>query len=330
LPELSNVETSFQAGRPEVDIEIDKAQAARYSLRSDTIGTQIKNVLAGTDLGEVEDKGEYISIMLRNPKVAVGMLQDVILVAPSGLHLPLNDVARLVRTESPREIIRNNQTRVAEVRAQLAGKTPFDRTIARVKEAIKDTVLPENYSMSIAGEEILRRESFKNLKFALLLAIILVYMVMAAQFESLLHPLIVLLTIPFAGVGAIFLMLIMGIPFNIMSIIGLIMLAGIAVSNSIVLVDMINQSRRAGMSIDEAIVFAGRNRIRPILMTSLTTILALLPFILGVGAGSSLRAPMAVAVTGGLISSTIMTLVVIPAVYRLLGRRRPEPGAPRP
>ena len=184
--------------------------------------------------------------------------------------------------------------------------------------------------MSIAGEEILRRESFKNLKFALLLAIILVYMVMAAQFESLLHPLIVLLTIPFAGVGAIFLMLIMGVPFNIMSIIGLIMLAGIAVSNSIVLVDMINQSRRAGMSIDEAIVFAGRNRIRPILMTSLTTILALLPFILGVGAGSSLRAPMAVAVTGGLISSTIMTLVVIPAVYRLLGRRRAEGGAIHP
>ena len=330
LPELANVETSFQAGRPEVDINIDKAQAARYSLRSDTIGTQIKNVLAGTDLGEVEDKGEYISIMLRNPKVAVSMLQDLVLVAPSGLHLPLSDVAQLVKTASPREIIRNNQTRVAQVQAQLAGKTPFDRVISLVRESIRDTALPENYSMSIAGEEILRRESFKNLKFALLLAIILVYMVMAAQFESLLHPLIVLFTIPFAGVGAIFLMLAMRVPFNIMSIIGLIMLAGIAVSNSIVLVDMINQSRRAGMSIDEAIVFAGRNRIRPILMTSLTTILALLPFILGVGAGASLRAPMAVAVTGGLISSTIMTLVVIPAVYRLLGRRRSEGGAARP
>jgi HAE1 family hydrophobic/amphiphilic exporter-1 len=330
LPELANVETSFQAGRPEVDIQVDKAQAARYGLRSDTIGNQIKNVLAGSDLGEIEDKGEYVKIMLRNPKVSVGQLQDIVLVAPSGLHLPLSDVAKLVRTESPREIIRSNQTRVAEVRAQLAGKVPFDRIITRVKESIKDTALPEGYVMSIAGEELLRRESFKNLKFALLLAIILVYMVMAAQFESLLHPLIVLLTIPFAGVGAIFLMLIMRVPFNIMSIIGLIMLAGIAVSNSIVLVDMINQSRRAGMSIDEAIVFAGRNRIRPILMTSLTTILALLPFILGVGAGSSLRAPMAVAVTGGLISSTIMTLVVIPAVYRLLGRKSPAAGAAHP
>ena len=330
LPGLAGVETSFQAGRPEIDILVDKAQAARYSLRTDTIGNQVKTGLAATSLGEVEDKGEYIKIMLRSPKVSVAKLQDIVLTASSGLRIPLSDVARLVRTESPREIIRANQTRVAEVRARLAGAEPFDRTIARVREAIKDTALPEGYLMSIAGEELLRRESFKNLKFALLLAIILVYMVMAAQFESLIHPFIVLLTIPFAGVGAIFLMLIMRVPFNIMSIIGLIMLAGIAVSNSIVLVDMINQSRRAGMPIDEAIVFAGRNRIRPILMTSLTTILALLPFILGVGAGSSLRTPMAVAVTGGLISSTIMTLVVIPVVYRLLGSRSPAREARRP
>jgi len=326
LPELANVETSFQAGRPEIDIQVDKALAARYSLRTDTIGNQIKAVLAGSDLGELEDKGEYVKIMLRNPKMSVGKLQDLVLVASSGLRLPLSDVAKLVRTESPREIIRSNQTRVAEVRAQLAGPAPFDRIVARVKEAIKDTALPEGYLMSITGEELLRRDSFKNLKFALLLAIILVYMVMAAQFESLIHPLIVILTIPLAGVGAIFLMLVLGVPFSIMSIIGLIMLAGIAVSNSIVLVDMINQNRRAGMPIDEAIIFAGRHRIRPILMMSLTTILALLPFILGVGAGSSLRAPMAVAVTGGLISSTIMTLVVIPAVYRVFGKRSLAPG----
>jgi len=321
LPELANVETSFQSGRPEIDIEVDKAQAARYSLRADTIGNQVKAVLAGSDLGELEDKGEYVKIMLRNPKVSVGQLEDLVLVAASGLRLSLSDVAKLVRTESPREIIRNNQTRVAEVRAQIAGRMPFDRIVGRVKDAVKATVLPEGYLLSITGEELLRRESFKNLKFALLLAIVLVYMVMAAQFESLIHPLVVLLTIPLAGVGAVFLMLILGVPFNIMSIIGLIMLAGIAVNNAIVLVDMINQNRRAGMALDEAIVFAGRNRIRPILMTSLTTILALLPMIVGIGEGASLRSPMAVAVTGGLISSTALTLVVIPAVYRLLGKR---------
>ncbi|MBN1939750.1 MAG: efflux RND transporter permease subunit, partial [Candidatus Aminicenantes bacterium] len=178
----------------------------------------------------------------------------------------------------------------------------------------------------LAGEELLRRESFKNLEFALLLAIVLVYMVMAAQFESLLHPFIVLLTIPLAGVGAVGLLLALGLPFNIMSIIGLIMLAGIAVNDSIILVDMINRNRRSGMELEEAIVFAGRMRIRPILMTSATTILALVPLAVGLGAGASLRAPMAVAVIGGLTTSTILTLVVIPAVYRILGSRRISGG----
>jgi HAE1 family hydrophobic/amphiphilic exporter-1 len=321
LPGLANVETSFQAGRPEVDIEVDKAQASRYGLRADTIGNQVKSVLSGSDLGELEEGGEYLKIMLRNPKVAVGQLQDIVLNGSGGLRVPLSEVAHLVKTESPREISRRNQTRVAEVRAQLAGGQAFDRVIARVREAIRDTALPEGYLISITGEELLRRESFKNLKFALLLAIVLVYMVMAAQFESLLHPFIVLLTIPLAGVGSVALMLAAGVPFNIMSIIGLIMLAGIAVNNAIILVDLINQSRRSGMDLDEAIVYAGRMRIRPILMTSLTTILALCPLMLGIGEGASLRAPMAVAVTGGLVSSTALTLVVIPAVYRIIGRR---------
>ena len=323
LSALTNVETSFQAGRPEIDIEIDKAQASRSGLRADTIGTQIKNVLSGSELGEMEDGGEYVKIMLRNPKVSVNRLNEIVLNGASGLRLPLGDVARLVKTESPREIIRRNQTRVAEVRAQLSGDVSFDQVMARVQAKIKDTVLPEGYGMTLAGEEVLRRESFKNLKFALLLAIVLVYMVMAAQFESLIHPLIVLLTIPLAGVGSVAFLLILGIPFNLMSIIGLIMLTGIAVNNAIILVDLINQSRRAGMGLDEAIVYAGRMRIRPILMTSLTTILALLPMLIGIGEGASLRAPMAAAVIGGLISSTILTLIVIPAVYRIFGTKPP-------
>jgi len=328
LPELANVETNFQAGRPQVDIQVDKALAARFSLRADTIGNQVKNVLTGSDLGELEDRGEYVKIVLRNPKVSIGKLRDIVLVAPSGLRVPLSDVARLVRTESPREIIRSNQTRVAEVRAQLAGRAPFDKVVSRVKEAIKDTVLPEGYFMSITGEELLRRESFKNLKFALILAIVLIYMVLAAQFESLVHPLIVLFIMPLAGIGAIFLMFIAGVPFSSISIIGLIILVGIADNDSVILIDLINQSRRAGMGLDEAIIFAGRHRIRPILMMSLTTILALVPMILGIGEGASLRAPMAIAVIGGMISSTLLTLVVIPAIYRLMeGRRAPRKDA---
>lgn len=321
VPELADVVTSFQAGRPEIDIEIDKEEASRNSLRSDTIGNQIKRLLAGNELGEMEEKGEYLKIMLKTPELTIGELEGLMLEGPNNRRIPLRDVARLTRTESPREIIRNNQTRAAEVRAQLAGSASFDQVVAKVRTAIGGVNLPKDYQMTIAGEEILRRDSFKNLKFALILAIILVYMVMAAQFESLIHPFVILLTIPLAGVGAVFLLLIVGLPFNIMSYIGLIMLAGIAVNNAIILVDLINQSRRAGMPLDEAIVYAGRMRIRPILMTSGTTILGLLPMTIGLGEGASLRAPMAVALMGGLISSTLLTLIVIPAVYRFIGKR---------
>lgn len=321
LPELANVETSFQAGRPEINIEIDKELAARFGLRSESIGTQIKNFLSGRELGEMEDEGEYIRIMLRTPEVSISQIGDLVLEASSGRRIRLDEIARLARTESPREIIRKNQTRVAEVRAYINGNTPFDKIASRVKREVSTVRMGEDYSFSITGEELMRRESFSNLKFALLLAIVLVYMVMAAQFESLLHPFVILLTIPLAGVGAVFLLLILGMPFNIMSYIGLIMLAGIAVNDSIILVDMINQNRRAGQALDEAIIFAGQMRIRPIIMTSLTTILALLPLTIGIGEGASLRAPLAAAVIGGLLSSTTLTLIVIPAVYRLLAKK---------
>jgi HAE1 family hydrophobic/amphiphilic exporter-1 len=321
LPELADIVTSFQAGRPEINIEIDKEQASRNSLRSDTIGNQIKRLLAGNELGEMEEKGEYLKIMLKSPEFSLTQLDGLMLEGQGGRRIPLRDVARLTRSESPREIIRNNQVRVAEVRAQIAGKgASFDQIVAKVRAEMAKTNLPQDYTMSVTGEEALRRESFKNLKFALILAIILVYMVMAAQFESLLHPFVILLTIPLAAVGAIWIHIALGLHLNIMSYIGIIMLSGIAVSNSIILIDFINQSRRAGMGLDEAIVYAGRMRIRPILMMSAATILGILPMTIGIGEGASLRAPLALAVTGGLVTSTVLTLVVIPAVYRLIGR----------
>ncbi|MFA9453156.1 MAG: efflux RND transporter permease subunit, partial [Candidatus Aminicenantaceae bacterium] len=173
----------------------------------------------------------------------------------------------------------------------------------------------------ITGEEKLRRESFGHLWFALLLAVVLVYMVLASQFESLRHPFVILLTIPLAMVGAVGLLVILSLPLNIMSFIGMIMLAGIAVNNSIILVDLINQQRRSGVDMEAAIIKAGQLRIRPIFMTSATTILALFPLTLGIGEGAALRAPLAVAVIGGLVTSTLLTLAVIPAVYRILGGR---------
>ena len=182
------------------------------------------------------------------------------------------------------------------------------------------------YRIQLTGEEQKRTESFASLKFALLLSIALIYMVLAAQFESLRHPFTILLTIPLAAVGAIVIFFVLGMPLNIMAYIGIIMLVGIAVNDSIILVDAINQLRRDGAALDEAILDAGQRRIRPIIMTSLTTILALLPLTFGYGDSASLRAPMALAVIGGLVTSTILTLVVIPCAYYVIDGLRLRRG----
>ena len=181
--------------------------------------------------------------------------------------------------------------------------------------SLKSVPLPIDYKMEFTGEELKRKESMSNLSFALILSLILVFMVLAAQFESIIQPFVIMLTIPLAGVGTVLTFFFLGKTLNMMAYIGIIMLGGIAVNNAILLIDRINQLRENGMQKKEAIVLAGSQRIRPILMTSLTTILALLPLTIGIGESASLRAPMALAVIGGLVSSTLLTLVVIPCVY---------------
>ena len=320
-PGLDAVETSFQEGRPEVEVVFDRTAATSYGLTPQSIGSQLSDLLSGRELGEYEDEGEYINIMFRSPEPSLKELEGLLLDSTGGQKLRLDEVASIRRTVSPREILRNNQVRAAEVTAQLSGKEAFDKTVVRVEQALSEITLPRDYSFTVTGEEKLRRESFSHLWFALLLAVILVYMVMASQFESLRHPFIILLTIPLAMVGAVILLIVLNLPLNIMSFIGMIMLAGIAVNDSIILVDLINQMRRRGRDMEAAIIAAGQLRIRPIFMTSATTILALFPLTLGIGEGAALRAPLAVAVIGGLVTSTLLTLVVIPAVYRILGGR---------
>ena len=174
----------------------------------------------------------------------------------------------------------------------------------------------------VSGQSEEMEESFKSMQFALALAIFLVYLVMASQFESLIHPFVILFTIPLALVGAVLALFITGTTINIVALIGVIMLAGIVVNNAIVLVDLINQLQAQGVERSEAIMQAGAARLRPILMTSLTTALGLLPMAMGFGEGSEVRTPMAITVIGGLVVSTLLTLVVIPVVYSLMDRRR--------
>ena len=182
--------------------------------------------------------------------------------------------------------------------------------------------LPYGYRLALGGEERQRQASFANLQFALILSVVLVYMVMASLFESLLHPFTVMLTVPLAGVGVAWAFWAAGEPLSVMAYIGIIMLGGIAVNDSIVLVDRINQLRAQLPTVREAVLQGAQDRMRPILMTTATTILALAPMVLGFGEGAGLRAPMAIAVIGGLATSTVVALVVIPVVYETIERLR--------
>jgi len=207
--------------------------------------------------------------------------------------------------------------------AEIDKNRSLDKVVAEVQAKLAPMVLPADYSIKVAGEEQKRQESMVNLRFALLLSIILVYMVLASQFESLIHPLIVLLTIPFAIVGTVILFFIIGQTFNMMSLIGIIMLGGIAVNDSIILIDRINQLRMTGMEKRQAIALGSQQRLRPILMMSIITIIALLPLTFGFGDSASLRSPMAYAVIGGMVTSTLLTLLVIPCVYDLMTSNKP-------
>lgn len=328
LPGLANVVTSMETGRPEVEVVVDRLAAARWSLTPESIGNQLEALLQGRTAGQLEFRGEYADIRIRRPRLSLNELAGVLLESQGQQRVRLDQVANLRPAFSPRAVERRNQTRVVQVEAQLATSTPFDRVAADVQAALDEIQLPPEYDLTLTGEEMMRRESLRSLRFALALAVVLVYMVMAAQFESLVHPFAILLTIPLAGTGTVALLLVLQMPFNVMSLIGVIMLAGIAVNDSIVLVDRINRNRRAGAELDDAIVDGARTRVRPIVMTSLTTMLALLPLAVGLGEGASLRAPLALAVIGGLLTSTLLTLAVIPCVYRVLAsidRLRPAP-----
>jgi HAE1 family hydrophobic/amphiphilic exporter-1 len=227
----------------------------------------------------------------------------------------VNEIATIREGTSPKEIFRRNQIRIGKITGYMDKEIALDKMVTKVNQAIVGITLPTDYKIKITGEEEKRKESMDALSFAMILSIVLVFMVMAAQFESLLHPFTILMTIPMAVVGSILTFFMFNQTLNIMAVIGIIMLVGIAVNNSILLVDRILQLQKDGVSRIEAIQQAGQQRIRPILMTTLTTVLAMLPLTFGFGESASLRAPMALAVIGGLTTSTLMSLIVIPCVF---------------
>ncbi|TAL65985.1 MAG: efflux RND transporter permease subunit, partial [Bacteroidetes bacterium] len=311
---LYNITTSLDQGTPEVEVAIDRFKSSYYNVTVESVINQIKSYLSGSSAGNFEKDGEMKDITIRLGDISLHQLRDLMITAGS-VKVPLSELSAIKTIVSPREITRRNQSRTCYIYGMVNANMAFDQIIKDAGASLKSVTLPLDYKMEFTGEELKRKESMSNLSFALLLSLILVFMVLAAQFESIIQPFVIMLTIPLAGVGTVLTFFFLGKSLNMMAYIGIIMLGGIAVNNAILLIDRINQLRETGMEKKKAIVLAGTQRIRPILMTSLTTILALLPLTIGIGESASLRAPMALAVIGGLVSSTLLTLVVIPCVY---------------
>lgn len=314
VPDLTNVTTNIEEGAPEINVVIDRYKAGLFNLSTEGITSQLQDVLMGKNAGKFEQNGEMNDITIQMPETNLSELNTLLLKSGDQI-IPLYEVAHIEKSSSPKQMLRRNQTRIGKISADIKGEVPFDQVIDKINTKLANIELPQGYQVNLIGEEQKRQEALSNLSFALMLSIILVYMVLASQFESLIHPFTILLTIPLAGVGAIWAFFLLGMPMNIMAYIGIIMLGGIAVNDSIILVDAINQFKEQGNSLRDSIIMAGENRIRPIVMTSITTILALLPLTIGFGESAALRAPMAIAVIAGLVTSTLLSLVVIPCVY---------------
>jgi len=316
---IRNISSSVEGGAPEVEIAIDRYRAGLMNVDVNTLINRVSEKLQGTDAGQMTVKGDLTDITVKLEDITLKEL-EMLSVEVNNTEILLREVAEISIGSSPREILHNNQNRIIEITADLDPELPLDRIAVEIDDRLKDVEFPPEYSYKITGEEAMRKESMGSLGFALLLSLILVYMVMASQFESLIHPFTILLPVPLAVVGAVAVFYFQGKSLNIMAIIGIILLVGIAVNDSIILVDAINQFRKDGMKLKEAIVAAGQRRIRPIIMSTLTTILALFPLTLGFGESASLRSPMAWAVIGGLVTSTMLTLIVIPCIYMFFGQ----------
>ncbi len=319
-----DIESSMDRGHPEVQVYFDQERAAALGLTVKDISDQLVNTVRGVVATRYSWRDRKIDVLVRAAEAdrsSVDDIRELVINPKSQRPVSLSSVADIVVTEGPAEIRRADQERVAVISANLAYGA-LGAAGAEATRLLQDVRVPVAMSVRVTGQNEELEASTRSLLFALGLAIFLVYLVMASQFESLLHPLVILFSVPLAAVGVALAVIVTGMPLSVMVFIGLIMLAGIVVNNAIVLIDLINHLRADGMARAQAIVEAGKLRLRPILMTTLTTVLGLAPMALGLGEGAEIRAPMAITVISGLLISTLLTLLVIPVMYSLLDRRK--------
>ncbi len=325
MPELADVETSLRSGAPEVQIIYDRDRLTRYGLNIHEVAQLVRDKVKGYEATKFNLKDRRIPIVVRlnmDDRETVEDIRGIIINPGADRPIRLAAVAEVTLGEGPSEVRRIDSRRVSVVSANIAEGSLSGAT-AKIEDRLRRTIeWPPDMTFLISGQNEEWQRSQQSLWIALALSVFLVYVIMAAQFESLIHPLVIMLTIPLAFVGTVVTLKLLGMALSVVVFLGMIMLAGIVVNNAIVLVDYINRLRRRGLPLDEAIITAGRVRLRPILMTTATTVLGLTPMALGLGDGAEIRTPMAIAVISGLISSTALTLVVIPSIYALADKAK--------
>ncbi len=324
LPELSDVVTSADAGKLEIRVKIDREKASRIGVNAAMLALTVRQSLYGAEPGEYKEDGEEFKIRIRYPEEFrnnVEKLKGIMIPTLKGDLVPLSAVARIEEEMTQQTIERKSQQRIIYVKAGLAEGISLGEAVAATKAFLAKEDVPKDITVDLGGQYEDQQEAFGDLFKIAIISLILVYMIMASQFESLKYPFVIMFAVPLSIVGVIFAFKLSGLTLSIMTFLGIIMLLGIVVNNGIVLVDYANLLRGRGYSVINSAVSAGRSRFRPVMMTTLTTIMGMIPMAVSTGSGSEMWQPIGITVIGGLSVSTIITLLLIPCLYVMINFR---------
>ncbi len=329
IPGITDTRISRQEGSPEQIIRIDRQKAADLGLDVTRIGDALQTAVGGTQAGYYREGGRQYKILVRlseSDRQNLSELLDLTVSNNRGEPVVLRNVLMAVNQEGPVSIERKDQERIITIDANFTGRD-MGSVVSDIRQQLRYVPIPKNFAILFGGDYEEQQKAYRELMISLVLAIFLIYLIMAGQFESFRDPFVVLFSIPMALIGVVIIMVLTGTIFSMQAFIGCIMLAGIVVNNAILLVDYTNQLRRnQGIPLSEAVQLSGSRRLRPILMTTLTTILGLLPLSLGLGEGGETQAPLARVVIGGLLSSTLITLLLVPVIYSIFEKRLGKTG----
>jgi len=330
---VGDVEVSRKEGRPEIQVRIDREKAALLGLNVAAISKTVETSFQGSVATYYRERGEEYDVevkLRKEDREKIENISNLLIPLPSGQHVTLSQVASIEKAKGPLEIERKGRERVVKIEGEIYGRG-LGSVVAEAKAKLENMELPPGFSLHFGGEFEEQQKSFRQLTLALILGIILVFMIMASQFESLVDPFVIMFAIPFSLIGVMWALALSGNPLSIFSFIGLIMVVGIGVETGIVLVSFIKQLREEGVELHKAVVEAGKLRLRPVLMTTLTTVFGLMPLAFSTGEGSEMWVPLGFSILGGLVVSFIFTLVFVPVLYTIFeerilkrGRKKPE------